>query len=295
MKTLACLLLLSSCTGAALAHVSLDAPRGEAGSRYQGVLRVAHGCDGAATTAIDVRLPPGVGAVHAAAQPGWKLVQNRSELSWTAEPGHALPAKEKGEFAIDMQLPRQPGPLWLKVMQRCEGSAMDWADVPAQGTSTEGMKTPAVLLDVMSPADFAAYKMLPAVEGGWVRAAVPGQQSTGAFMRITAKEPVQLVGASTPVAGIADVHEMKMEGDVMHMRAAGAIELPAGKTVELKPGGFHLMLQDLKKPLDNGSTVPVTLVFRDARGKESRLELKLPVALQAPGAPAAGMSMQHKH
>jgi copper(I)-binding protein len=295
MKSLTSLFVLSLCTGAAMAHVSLDAPRGEAGSRYQGVLRVGHGCDGAATTAIDVRLPSGVSDVHAAAKPGWKLVQTRGEILWTADSGHALPAKEKGEFPIDMQLPKQAGPLWLKVLQRCEGGAMDWADVPAQGTSTEGMKTPAVLLEAMSPADFAAYKMLPSVEGGWVRAAVPGQQATGAFMRITAKEPMQLVGASTPVAGIADVHEMKMEGDVMHMRPAGAIELPVGRAMELKPGGYHVMLQDLKKPLESGSTVPITLVFRDARGKESRLELKLPVALQAPGAPAAGMTMEHKH
>ncbi len=128
----------------------------------------------------------------------------------------------------------------------------------------------------------------PSVEGAWARASVPGQQATGAFMRITAKEPMQLVGASSPAAGTTEVHEMKMEGDVMRMRPAGAIDLPVGKPFELKPGGYHLMLQDLKQPLKPGSTVPVTLVFRNAKGVESRMELHLPVALTTP-------AMDHKH
>jgi periplasmic copper chaperone A len=278
----------------ALAHVSLESPRAEAGSDYRAVLRVGHGCDNAATTAITVQVPAAMTLARAAPKSDWDVTTSAGSIRWTAK-REGLGPHDKGEFALAGKLADKPGPLWFKVRQQCGQASMDWADVPAQGTSTEGMKTPAVLLDVMSPADFAAYKMLPVVEGAWVRAAVPGQQATGAFMRITAKQPMQLVGATTSVAGIADVHEMKMEGDVMHMRPAGAIELPAGKTVELKPGGYHLMLQDLKKPLENGSTVPVTLVFRDTRGKESRLELKLPVALQAPGAPAAGMPMEHKH
>ena len=129
----------------------------------------------------------------------------------------------------------------------------------------------------------------PKVEGAWVRSSVPGQQATGGFMKITAAEPMQLVGVSTPLAGAAEVHEMKMEGDVMKMRAMAKLELPAGRTVELKPGGYHLMLQDLKQPLVQGSTVPLTLSFRDAKGVASKLELKVPVATQAPGAGSAPM------
>ena len=121
------------------------------------------------------------------------------------------------------------------------------------------------------------------VKDAWVRTTVPGQKATGAFMKITAKEGTRLVGASTPVAGVAEVHEMKMEGDVMKMRAVPVLELPAGKTVELKPGGFHVMLMDLKAALPKDSTVPLTLLFKDAKGVESKLELKLPVAASAPG------------
>jgi copper(I)-binding protein len=103
-------------------------------------------------------------------------------------------------------------------------------------------------------------------------------------MRITAREPMQLVGVSTPAAGTSEVHEMKMEGDIMRMRPVAKVELPAGQTVEFKPGGYHLMLMDLKQPLKPGTMVPLTLVLRDAQGQERKLELSLPVAAQAPGA-----------
>ncbi len=117
------------------------------------------------------------------------------------------------------------------------------------------------------------------VKDAWARASVPGQMGTGAFMKITAKEGSRLVGASSPVAGVTEVHEMKMDGNVMKMRAVeGGLELPAGKTVELKPGGFHVMLMDLKAALPKDSTIPLTLVFKDAKGVESKLELKVPVA-----------------
>jgi copper(I)-binding protein len=127
------------------------------------------------------------------------------------------------------------------------------------------------------------------VKDAWVRTSVQGQKATGAFMKITARDGARLVGASSPVAGVTEVHEMKMEGDVMKMRAvAGGLELPAGKMVELKPGGYHVMLMDLKAALPKESTVPLTLMFKDAKGAETRLELKVPVA-------TAPMASAHKH
>ena len=130
------------------------------------------------------------------------------------------------------------------------------------------------------------------VQNAWVRATVPGQMATGAFMTLTAKDGAQLVGASSPVAGVAQVHEMKMEGGVMKMAAVqGGLELPAGKAVQLKPGGYHVMLMDLKSTLAKDSTVPLTLIFKDAKGVESKMELKLPVAATPPGGMAKGMDM----
>jgi periplasmic copper chaperone A len=142
---------------------------------------------------------------------------------------------------------------------------------------------PALAQQAAAAAAPAQSASLPAVEGAWVRATLPGQQATGVFMRITARESMQLVGVSTPVAGVAELHEMKMEGSVMRMRAIDKLDLPAGKPVELKPGGYHLMLQDLKKPLEAGAKVPLTLVLRDARGTQSQMQLDLPVAAQVPG------------
>jgi copper(I)-binding protein len=134
---------------------------------------------------------------------------------------------------------------------------------------------------------------LLSVQAGWVRPSVPGQQGTGGYMRLTAREGQQLVAVSSPLAGVAEVHEMKMDGEVMRMRAVGNLELPAGKTVELKPGGLHLMLMDLKQPLTVGSSVPLSLVFRDQRGVESRIETRLLVSPAAPD--SAAPQEMHKH
>lgn len=131
------------------------------------------------------------------------------------------------------------------------------------------------------------------VEQAWVRPSVAGQHGTGGYMKLTARETVRLVGVSSPVAGVAEVHEIKMEGDVMKMRALQSLELPGGKTVELKPGGLHLMLMDLKQPLAKGSMIPVTLLLRDARGADSRVETQLLVSPVAPGGAAA--THGHKH
>ena len=134
------------------------------------------------------------------------------------------------------------------------------------------------------------------VEGAWARASVQGQKGTGAFMRLTAKDGARLVRAESPAAGVTEVHEMKMEGDIMKMRAIPALDLPAGKTVELKPGGYHVMLLDLKAPLAKDTAVPITLVFQDAKGTESKLDLTVPVATTAPGGASAGTMMNgHKH
>ena len=136
------------------------------------------------------------------------------------------------------------------------------------------------------------------IKDAWVRSTVPGQMGTGAFMKITAKAGTQLVGVSSPVAGVGEVHEMKMDGDIMKMRAMPVLDLPAGKTVELKPGGYHVMLMDLKQPLLKDSKVPLTLLFKDAKGVQSKLALTLPVTNMAPGVAPGGASVKadpHKH
>lgn len=132
-----------------------------------------------------------------------------------------------------------------------------------------------------------------AVADAWARATVPHQQASGAFMTLTATEDTRLVGASSAAAGVTEVHEMKMEGNVMKMRAIEALDLPAGKAVVLSPGGYHLMLMQLPKPLAAGSTIPISLTFEDAGGKRSSLDIQVPVKplatpAQGQGKPAHG-------
>ena len=135
------------------------------------------------------------------------------------------------------------------------------------------------------------------VEGAWARASVQGQKGTGAFMRLTAQDGARLVRAESPAAGVTEVHEMKMDGDVMKMRAIPALDLPAGKTVELKPGGYHVMLMDLKQQVKEGDTVPLTLVIEGPDGKRESVEVKAPVRALNASAQPAGHDAQggHKH
>ena len=132
------------------------------------------------------------------------------------------------------------------------------------------------------------------VEGGWARATVQGQKATGAFMKLTAPQATRLVGVATPVAGVAEVHEMKMDGSVMQMRAIPALDLPANQAVELKPGSYHLMLMDLKAPLMMGSSVALTLTFKDAKGVETKQQVSVPVTTGMPQGHDQGHGA-HKH
>ena len=141
----------------------------------------------------------------------------------------------------------------------------------------------------------SAFAQNVTVTDAWARATVQGQKATGAFMKITAKDSAKLVGVSSPVAGVVEIHEMKMDKDVMKMSALpNGLDLPAGKAVELKPGGYHVMLMDLKAPLAKDTTIPLTLTVQDAKGVKSTVELKLLVGMQAPGMPSHDHS-KHKH
>jgi copper(I)-binding protein len=131
-------------------------------------------------------------------------------------------------------------------------------------------------------AAIAALAALPAtaqvaVVNAWVRGTVAGQSATGAFMQLTAVSDLALVSAASPVAKVVEIHEMKMEGGMMKMSAVDRLPLPANKPVELKPGGYHVMLMDLGQPLKEGDTVAITLTFEDKAGKRQAVEVKAPV------------------
>jgi copper(I)-binding protein len=125
------------------------------------------------------------------------------------------------------------------------------------------------------------------VSDAWVRGTVTGQKVTGAFMQLRSASDLALVGVATPAAKFAEIHEMKAEGGMMKMNAVDTLPLPAGKAVDLKPGGYHVMLFDLPRPLKEGDVVPLTLTFTDRTGAKSTVEVKAPVrALNAETKPA---------
>jgi hypothetical protein len=121
----------------------------------------------------------------------------------------------------------------------------------------------------------------------WARSTVKEQKATGMFMTLTSKEDAKLVGAASPAAKIVEVHEMTMDNNVMKMREVKAVALPAGKPVQLKPGGYHVMLIDLVKPLEPGQKVPVTLTIEGKDGKRAIVEATAEVR------PATGMPAKH--
>jgi hypothetical protein len=120
------------------------------------------------------------------------------------------------------------------------------------------------------------------VKDPWVRGTVAGQKATGMFGQVSSTAGGKLVSAASPVAGVVEIHEMAMDGTTMKMRAIPALDLPAGKAVDLKPGGYHVMLMDLKQQLKAGETVPVTLVVEGAGGKRESIEVK--AVVKAPDA-----------
>ena len=128
------------------------------------------------------------------------------------------------------------------------------------------------------------------VEGAWARATVQGQKATGAFMKLTADKALKLVSVSSPAAGLAEIHEMKMDGDVMKMRALNSVDIPAGSVVSVlkgNPNGYHVMLLGLKKPLKEGDKFPLRLSFKKAG------EVEVEVVVQA--ADPAVKHEEHKH
>lgn len=158
-----CLALTAGWSGSIHAHAVLDQKSALAGSYHRNAIRVGHGCDGSSTVAVTVRIPEGIRGAKPMPKPGWTIERRFEKLAqpytshgktvteevvaitWRGGP---LPDAHFDEFALQMQLPDKPGPIWFKVQQQCEKGEIDWATVPASGTSTRGIKAPAALLEV---------------------------------------------------------------------------------------------------------------------------------------------------
>ncbi|HSC95952.1 MAG TPA: copper chaperone PCu(A)C [Burkholderiales bacterium] len=125
------------------------------------------------------------------------------------------------------------------------------------------------------------------IKDAWIRGTVAGQKASGAFMSLTSRAQARLVAAASPVAGVVEIHSMKMDGGVMRMFAVDGIDLPANRTVKLAPGGYHVMLMDIRRTLNAGERVPMKLTVELAGGKRETIELDVEVRTVS-GAPKHG-------
>jgi len=140
---------------------------------------------------------------------------------------------------------------------------------------------------LISAASLPAWAANISVTDAWARATMPGQSVSGAYMQIQSDADARLVGVSSPAVPRVEVHEMKMDGDVMRMREVKAIDLPKGKTVSLEPGGFHIMLMNLPKPIAAGDIIPLILTV-ESGGKRQTVEVKAEAR-----SPMGGGAMHH--
>ncbi len=147
----------------------------------------------------------------------------------------------------------------------------------------------ALALSLLAGVSFSAVAQTK-VDDAWVRTTVPGQPSSGAFMRITADTDSKLVSVSSPVARDVQIHEMSMTNDVMRMGPVDSVPLPAGKTVALDPDGYHVMLMGLVGQIKEGEQVPLTLTVESDKGVREILQVTAPAR-----AAMDKMDMSHDH
>jgi uncharacterized protein YcnI len=272
----------------ALAHVTFENPQTAPKATYKAVLRVPHGCDGKSTLKVRVRIPEGVVDVKPMPKAGWKLETTKgayaraytvhgeamsegvTDIVWTG----SLDDAHYDEFIFRAAFTEafQPGAtVYFPVVQECDGATEEWTEVPADGQDAPSLKLPAPAVRIVAAQSAGAPAAVRAgtltIEQPWSRATPGGAKVGGGYVRITNSGPAadRLIGGSFAGASRAEVHEMRMQGDVMRMNpVAGGLEIKPGATVELKPGGEHLMFMDLKEPLREGQTVTGTLVFEKA-------------------------------
>ena len=293
--------------GFVAAHTVAEPNEGTAGASLRAAFRITHGCKGSPTLAVTIRMPEGVLSAKPMPKPGWQLeIKKRpldkpvpgahgnmireavTEVSWT---GGRLENAEFDEFTLLLGLPDRAGEtLYFPTVQTCEKGTNNWAGIPAAGQGWHDLPEPAPFIKLNPAPRQQADYTLGQLEIGhpWTRATAPTAPSGGGFLTVANNGTTadRLVAARSSAAQQVQIHEMKMDGNVMRMRELEkGLEIPAGGKVTLAPGGLHLMLMGLKAPLVKDTRVPVTLVFE----KAGSIDVELVVSAMGGPAPA------HKH
>ena len=289
----------------ATAHATLEKAEAATGS-YKAVLRVPHGCDGQATHTVRVEIPEGYIGVKPMPKAGWDLdieagdygktysLHGREVSSGTRVvtwSGGELDDSHYDEFVLSGSLSgvKAGQTLYFVTTQFCMDGEVAWDEIPAEGQDPHELEHPAPQLVILASDDGAhgghgthAGMDTTLVVGdleissAWARAMLPNQPAGGGYLIIANRgsEADRLVGGSSPVATKVEIHSMEVVNDVMTMRPVdGGLEIPAGGTVELKPGGLHVMFMGVATPFKDGDAVPVTLEFE----KAGSVEITFPV------------------
>jgi uncharacterized protein YcnI/copper(I)-binding protein len=309
----------------AFAHSTLETQQAVIGSGYKGVVRLPHGCGEQATHTVRVTLPQEIVAAKPMPKASWKLETKQGpyarpydnhgktmhegvrEIIWS---GGNLPNEHYDEFVFTGTIApaAEPGTIYVPVVQECAAGSERWIEILSGSEPNARLKYPAPKLTLVqnaqkvaqahshAPAAVAEYTAGPLkITAPWTRATPKGAQVGGGYLKITntGKEADRLVGGTLPIAGRFEVHEMSNEGGMMKMRhLPQGLEIKPGATVELKPGGYHLMFMQLKEPLFAGKSVKGTLVFE----KSGTVEIEYSVApIGAREMPASGGHGGHSH
>ncbi|NRP74228.1 hypothetical protein ILFOPFJJ_05149 [Ensifer psoraleae] len=303
--------------GTAHAHATFENDSAPVETTFKAVLQVPHGCDGKATTEVQVKLPEGFVFAKPQPKPGWELEIVKGDYQKTYDnhgtkvssgpveirwKGGDLPDEFYDTFIVRGKLSGfdKETVLAFPTTQLCgtEGKVV-WDQVAAEGQNAHELKSPAPTITVTLASGEHAHgghgkhQMAGGpieagdleISGGAVKAMLPGAKvgGGGLVVKNTGSSDDRLLAVESPAAGRVELHEMRMENEVMKMRKLeGGIAIPAGATVELTSGSLHLMFMEVKKPFAEGDTVPVTLTFE----KAGKVEYVLPV-----GAATGG----HKH
>lgn len=285
-------LCLSLIAGTAHAHATLEQSEAAVGATTKITLRVPHGCAGEATNQVRIDIPEGFYAVKPMPKAGWELTTETGPYAAPYEnhgtemtegvraviwSGGDLPDAFYDEFTVRGTVgpDAQAGEaMYFPSLQTCANGTADWTDT----SGSHDVSNPAPSVTLTAAMDHGHGHGHGAMAGAttvgalkitdpFVRATLPNQPVAGGFVTVTntGDSDDVLVGASSEVAGRVEVHEMAMADGVMKMRALDdGLPLPAGETVTLAPGGYHIMFMDLVGPLTDGQTATVTLTFRDA-------------------------------
>lgn len=304
---------------AAFAHATLDRKEAAPNATYRGVVQINHGCGGTPTIRVSVTIPEGIVGAKPMPKPGWRITTARgayarpypsfhgtvsegvTAITWT---GGELPDDEIDEFTFFARVSDAFAPgatVYFPVEQDCTTGGYRWSEIPAAGQGAHDLKTPAPAVRIVAAAQQAI--VAPAaikagdltIETPWLRATPAGATVAGGYVRLTntGTAPDTLTGAAIPLAGRGAIHSMTMEGGVMRMApVAGGLTIKPGETVTLKPGGFHLMFEDLASGPKAGETVRGTLTFARA-GTVPVTFAVAPIGAQSPGAAPAGAEHDH--